>query len=1215
MLPQESNHGLHMLIVEPEGTDLTYQYMYREGESAPPMAQFRTPFRKSDVMAISDEIDDLLGGAEHTDSVGTQDQLHRLGGRLFDALIPGALQDRLRTTASQRAFALYLSSDLIRIPWELAWDGDECLCEKFWVSRRIIGGTDALDAAERRMTRDRSGRALIIFGDTARLQADTEREQLEATLSNLYGPNVWLYSDQSATHALEELKRDYDICHFVGHGTLDGDGSSGWRFSNGSVLSCADIEAVSSRASFPLLIFANSCFSAKTSDAPAQNYIGSLYQAFLKRGVPHYIGSVGQIPDTLSREFSDRFYRSVARGCSIGEAVFNARRTLRQKSAFPAWACYVHYGDPTHKLVSRERQAHFATPVTLPSDQSPRTGMDSIRTSVCMGRERELEKARKQLTFTDTPRLATFLISGEAGTGKTTLLNHVLDDSWKSTRDLIVANAVANQRLGAIDPYGVAKQLVHSILRSAVPIQIGGKRTTAGSWLLKEMAVSFPHLTTVFRPDLAIGRVRFDEFCESLNVSAALTLATPGEPRHTDIIQQLARLLGSLAAASPLLIAVDNAQWIDDSSAALLAHFAEISMRSGCAIVAAYRSEPRYNAAETPFRYLMDELRRLGSTCVSLDFTTKTAVERSRRDAFVVEYLRHTCPGNTFPRWFTDELIEHTGGNALFLVEILRYLTEKGQIATDGASWTLSANPEDIVLPDSISTLIQQRIDELGDELKEMLACASVEGEHFTAQVLAKVRGIDEDEILSHLLDSLQKRHQIVEELGEHEVSPDTLLSLFNFRNTVIRQQVYQDLSAAQKRRLHKQVGECLEAMYGDKRYEVASQLSAHFRVAREWTKASDYSIAAARASTAMYANREAIQLYKTALDLWELVPDRKAALKCTLLFELAEVFKNAGSYEDAIAAYKRALAIEECPKIVCARSLNGIGDVCRSRGDFADALARYTESERIGVELGDAQMVCEVWTDLSELFEWKCQEERSHGHADEASKYFDKSHEMAQRVITDGFRLAMWDNVRRTYVVLGNLLLCSDKPADAEQSYIRATSLADKYDLDEISINNVGEILRLAGRFEEAKDCYTKYLDWAVRRGALRQEIIARANLGLVALGQHDYENARDSFNKVLDLNAARRHASASLFAFAGKGVAFEMQGALVAADEMYREALAVGGIDPTGLSQLEVRASLGNALSGYSERQLADHLLNGSATEKVASNSANVTTAEGGS
>jgi CHAT domain/AAA ATPase domain len=821
--------GLHMLVVEEDGPELSYQYMYREGESAPPMVLFRTPFRKAEVMGMSGEIEKLLYAAENTNAFSVGDQLQRLGSRLCDALIPPELQGRLCTPGSDRAFALYLSPNLVGIPWELIWDGDECLCQKFHVSRRLIGGNDALQAAEKRIKRDRSGRALIIFGDTTGLQANTEKQHLETTLSSIFGPNVWLYSDQSAAHALEELKRDYDLCHFVGHGTLDSDGSSGWQFSNGSILSCADVEAVSSRASFPLLIFANSCFSAKTPSAPIQKYVSSLYQAFLKRGVPHYIGSLGQLPDVLPLQFSDTFYRSVALGCSVGEAVFEARRAVYSKSSFPAWACYVHYGDPTHRLVSRDRKIHPIPLAHSNTDQGQSNNTITAKPSLCIGRERELEKARKLLPFSEERGLATLLISGEAGTGKTTLLKQIIADSWNRTKTLLVASAVANQRLGATDPYGVAKQIIHSILRTTIPIEIEGNLMPAGSWLLKEMVVSFPHLTTAFRPDLAIGRLRFDEFCESMNVNPAVALATSGESRHTDIIQQLARLLGQLAAASRLLISVDNAQWIDDSSAALLAHFAEISTRSGCAFIAAYRSEPRYNAAETPFRYLMEELRRLGSSSISLDFSTKTDEGRSRRDAFVAEYLRRTYPDHTFPHWFTSEIIEHTGGNALFLVEILRHLTEKGQITKEASIWTLTANPEDIALPDSISTLIQQRIDELGDELKEMLACASVEGEHFTAQVLAQVKGIDEDQVLSHLLDSLQKRHQIVEEVGEREVSPETLLSLFNFRNTVIRQHVYQDLSAIQKRRLHKQVGECLETMYGKKRYEVAAQLSAHF--------------------------------------------------------------------------------------------------------------------------------------------------------------------------------------------------------------------------------------------------------------------------------------------------------------------------------------------------------------------------------------------------
>jgi tetratricopeptide (TPR) repeat protein len=315
--------------------------------------------------------------------------------------------------------------------------------------------------------------------------------------------------------------------------------------------------------------------------------------------------------------------------------------------------------------------------------------------------------------------------------------------------------------------------------------------------------------------------------------------------------------------------------------------------------------------------------------------------------------------------------------------------------------------------------------------------------------------------------------------------------------------------------------------------------------------------------------------------------------LKCTLLFELAEVFKNTGSYQDAADFYGRAVATDGCSKILHARSLNGIGDVHRARGEFAQAMARYAESENMGVELGDSRMCCEVWTDLSELFEWKCQEDKSHGRTNEAAEFWNKAKNMAEKVIQEGPNLGMWDNVRRAYVIAGNLCIDDGRLADAEEPYKKATALADKYGLDQISVNNIGELLRYDGRFMEAGACYTKYLDWSVRTGAVRQEIIARTNLGLVALGQHEYENARDIFNKALDLNASRRHASASLFAYAGKGVSFEMQNALAAADEMYREALASAGIDHRNLNPLEVRARLGEALSGYAERQLAEQLL----------------------
>jgi tetratricopeptide (TPR) repeat protein len=242
------------------------------------------------------------------------------------------------------------------LPWELLWDGAEFFSCRFRVARLLQKTASELRAAEQRLREERSGRgALIVFGDVSGLQARAERAEVEAALSQVYGSNIWFYGAQGAADVLEQLKQDYEICHFVGHGKYNGERpkESGWVFADTSVLTCGDIEGVSSRAIFPILIFANSCDSAHASFAEREAYISNLYRAFLRQGVPHYIGTIAPIPDAPSKVFAVSFYGGLAEGLTAGEALGEAARTVAAKAGVPLWPYYVHYGDPTYRFTER----------------------------------------------------------------------------------------------------------------------------------------------------------------------------------------------------------------------------------------------------------------------------------------------------------------------------------------------------------------------------------------------------------------------------------------------------------------------------------------------------------------------------------------------------------------------------------------------------------------------------------------------------------------------------------------------------------------------------------------------------------------------------------------------------------------------------------------------------------------------------------------------
>jgi CHAT domain-containing protein len=346
----------HTAIIELSNSDtISYQYMCRDGDTSPPLATFRNDCR---LEGIRNSVASLMQVLQCTRlSPDRADDLKQWGGRLYDALIPEVLGESLQSEQpGESTLSIYLDPAIAWIPWELLWDGDEFLCRRFQLGRLLQKSGSELRAANERLRGRRSGRgALIVFGSTQNLDASGEKSAVVEELREVYGAtNVWFYSARGAVDILDELKKYYEICHFIGHGQFDRESPerSGWSFADGSVLDCRSIGRVSSRASFPYLVFANSCFSARPNLADAHEYVASLYRAFLNQGVPHYIGTIVPVPDAPSKVFALNFYKLLANGLSIGEALSRTRRAFADATEFGIWSSYVHYGDPTYRLLA-----------------------------------------------------------------------------------------------------------------------------------------------------------------------------------------------------------------------------------------------------------------------------------------------------------------------------------------------------------------------------------------------------------------------------------------------------------------------------------------------------------------------------------------------------------------------------------------------------------------------------------------------------------------------------------------------------------------------------------------------------------------------------------------------------------------------------------------------------------------------------------------------
>ncbi len=289
-------------------------------------------------------------------------KLRDLGTKLRDAVMHEEVAARLRMLPRGTGLRLHLPEDLDWVPWELIWDGNEFLCTRFRLGRLLPKGGEELDAVTKGLSQKRKReheglRALVAVGDTETLESSaTEQEAVRTELekrcvfANSFGGAL------DSQDLFQQLK-EHDLVHFVGHGVYDESdpAKSGWRCAGGDVLECRFIEETPKLERFPFLIFANACDSAHPSLSASEHYVGRVHRAFLRKGVPHYIGALVKLADKESADFAELFYAELARGVTIGEALGNARLTFYERPGHPIWALYVHYGEPDAEVFPRVR--------------------------------------------------------------------------------------------------------------------------------------------------------------------------------------------------------------------------------------------------------------------------------------------------------------------------------------------------------------------------------------------------------------------------------------------------------------------------------------------------------------------------------------------------------------------------------------------------------------------------------------------------------------------------------------------------------------------------------------------------------------------------------------------------------------------------------------------------------------------------------------------
>jgi DNA-binding winged helix-turn-helix (wHTH) protein/predicted ATPase len=558
---------------------------------------------------------------------------------------------------------------------------------------------------------------------------------------------------------------------------------------------------------------------------------------------------------------------TVVSDAALTSCIRDLRRALDDSSRAPRYIETVH-----------RRGFRFIGPVGPPA-RAPRSGPESVSAAppTLVGRDAELARLHALFgTAVGGDRRLVF-VTGEAGIGKTTLVEAFLAQLGDAN-GLRIGRGQCVEQYGASEAYLPVLEALGRLGREPrgdALVRI--LRQYAPTWLAQ-----LPALLTDDEVEAVQRRVQ-------------------GTTRER-MLRELIEALDVVSMEAPLVLLLEDLHWSDAATIDLIAMLARRRDRARLLIVATYRPAD-LAAGPHPLGSAKQELQVHGH-CeeVALDFLSEAAVGA---------YIAGRFPHATFPPALARVLHENTGGNPLFLVNVVDDLVTRGDVRDVGGRWTLAVPVDRIAsdVPRTLWQMVEKQIERLTPDEQAILALGSVAGAEFSA-ALSAVDGI-EAHTGEQCCETLARRGQFLRPMGVAAWPDGTVAGCYGFIHALYRNVLYARVSIGRRVGLHLRIGMRLERAHGPHAAHVAGELAMHFEQGRDFERAVHYRRQAAEGALRQHGYREAVIHATQALELLAALPEsperNQQELMVQTILGAAVIATNGWAAPEVARAYARA--------------------------------------------------------------------------------------------------------------------------------------------------------------------------------------------------------------------------------------------------------------------------------------------------------------------
>ena len=475
--------------------------------------------------------------------------------------------------------------------------------------------------------------------------------------------------------------------------------------------------------------------------------------------------------------------------------------------------------------------------VIAPSSRRTRFDVSAERgLTPFVGRQRELELLLDGFERSREGRGQAISIISEAGIGKSRLLYEFRKAVTNEDVIFLEGRCLSYSRNVAYHP-------IVDILKANFEIQDNDTNQQ-----VRQKVTSFLKMIKVDEPST------LPYLLELLSVkeSGIEKMQMSPEARKDRTLEALKRITLKGSEVRPLIMAVEDLHWMDRSSEDALKQLLESISGSRVFLIFTYRPEFVHTWGGRSYHSQIT-LNRLSN----------------RESLAMVSHLLNTTDVD---KDIEDLTLSKAEGIPFFIEEFIKSLRELKIIEKSNGTYKLTRDLKAIAIPSTIQDVIMARVDHLPEGAREVLRTGAVIEREFSHELIRKVTGLPEQDLLSHL--STLRDSELLYERG---IYPN---STYIFKHALTKEVVYDSILTKKRKQIHAKIARTIEEIFGDNICDCYGVLANHCMACEDYEKGAEYARLEARKYQKAASLKDAIEYAKRSLACLEKLPQSKAVQK-----------------------------------------------------------------------------------------------------------------------------------------------------------------------------------------------------------------------------------------------------------------------------------------------------------------------------------------------